>query len=103
MPYEFLSRRILQSQEVGYYTFTFYPKKCGEYIHNFTIQIPGLNSNFLLKCSAVCELPEIDFNPYILFPNVLESYRDKTINTNFVYIKEMAVFDFGLVFFDSEK
>ncbi|XP_023311652.1 hydrocephalus-inducing protein [Anoplophora glabripennis] len=102
-PFELMSRRILQPEEVAYYTFTFCPKTCGKYNHNFTIQVTGLNSDIIINCSGVCELPTIDFNPHVMFPTVVESYRDKAANSNFVYIKDMNVLDFGLVFYDTDK
>ncbi|KAJ8920877.1 hypothetical protein NQ315_015670 [Exocentrus adspersus] len=97
------TRQVLQPDQVAQYQVLFAPKHHGTYKHNFVVEITSLNANHMLNCFAVCELPNIDLDPKVLYPSVVQLDNGNASNSCFVYIKESNVFDFGLVLFDSEK
>ncbi|KAL1497016.1 hypothetical protein ABEB36_008047 [Hypothenemus hampei] len=101
---EFTPKIILGPGDLVNYQVTFCPEKYGSYKNIYQIQTPQNATVYKLVCNGLCEIPSIDVNPEVLFPKVLENYKEKVFYDHYVFIKDKRIFDFGsLIAASSDK
>ncbi|CAG9825500.1 unnamed protein product [Phaedon cochleariae] len=99
----FSTRYVLSPSDKTKYEITFSPAASGKYTYNYLIELVGIDRPYTIQCTASCQLPEISWNPEIVFPKYQDAYQNKILGENFVYYNEEDVFDFGYIFIGTHK
>lgn len=90
-------RRVIDPGETFYYKIYFQPESPCTFNHRFTIEMTGAKKHYSLNCQGIVDIPRINLAPEALFgkENVIKSKLPGVIYKNYLYIKDIDVFDYG--------